>query len=136
MSGSYRAAPIIRLLDNLSARGSGGSAISLHSSDMSAVKTERFGSFLKDDFAPSVAASLHELSAYSLLSFTRGVGEHVPEQTIAAIPTLQQVWREEHGERTKSVRSLPSRKTEALCPRKLRVEIGLPKRAVSSQELH
>lgn len=54
----YRTTPTIRLLDSRSASGSSGSAMSPHSCAISAVSTERRGSFLKDDFAPKVAASL------------------------------------------------------------------------------
>lgn len=48
----------MRLLDRRSASGSAGSAMRSHSCEMSAVKTERLGSFLKDDLAPRVAANL------------------------------------------------------------------------------
>lgn len=34
-----------------------------HSWEMSAVRTERLGNFLKEDFAPRVAASLEELGS-------------------------------------------------------------------------
>jgi hypothetical protein len=59
---SYRTTPTMRLLDSRSARGSEGCEISPHSCAMSAVRTERRGSFLKDDLAPSVAANLVQRS--------------------------------------------------------------------------
>ena len=55
---SYRTTPNIKLLDSRRARGSFGSEIKSQSWVMSAVRTERFGSFLKLDLEPSVAASL------------------------------------------------------------------------------
>ena len=55
---THRATPIMRLLESRRARGSGGSTMRSHSWEMSAVSTERLGSFLKEDFAPRVAASL------------------------------------------------------------------------------
>lgn len=57
----------MRLLDNLNASGSEGSAIRSHNWEISAVRTERFGSFLNVDFDPKVAASLRQdLSPKSL----------------------------------------------------------------------
>lgn len=55
---THRATPIIRLLDSLRARGSAGSLMRSHSWDISAVSTDRLGSFLNVDFEPRVAASL------------------------------------------------------------------------------
>ena len=55
---TYRAAPTSRLLDRRSARGSAGSAMRSQSWAMSALMTSRFGSLLKEDLAPRVAASL------------------------------------------------------------------------------
>lgn len=55
---TYRTTPNIKLLDNRSARGSDGSEMRSHNCVISAVRTERFGSFLKEDRDPSVAANL------------------------------------------------------------------------------
>lgn len=55
---THRATPTIRLLDNRNARGSSGCAMSSQSWEISAVKTDRLGIFLKDDLEPNVAASL------------------------------------------------------------------------------
>ena len=55
---THRAAPIIRLLDSLRARGSFGCMMRLHNCAISAVWTDRLGSFLKVDLDPRVAASL------------------------------------------------------------------------------
>lgn len=55
---AHRATPTIRLLDNLSARGSAGSAMRSQSWEISAVSTDRLGSFLNVDLEPRVAASL------------------------------------------------------------------------------
>ena len=49
----------MRLLDKRKARGSGGLTMRLQSCEMSAVITERLGSFLKDDLGPRVAANLY-----------------------------------------------------------------------------
>jgi hypothetical protein len=66
--------PTIRLLDNLNANGSEGSAIRSHSCAISAVRTERFGSFLNVDLEPNVAASLlHHKEG--LKRFRDGCGE-------------------------------------------------------------
>lgn len=65
---AYRAAPYIRLLDSLKANGSAGVAIRSQSWAISAVITDRFGSFLKADFEPSVAANLwNALSTFSVM---------------------------------------------------------------------
>ena len=56
--GTHRTAPNIKLLDRRRANGSAGSEIRLHSPVISAVITDRLGSFLNADFDPSVAASL------------------------------------------------------------------------------
>ena len=48
----------MRLEDNRRARGSLGSAMRSHNCEISAVRTDRLGSFLKDDLGPRVAASL------------------------------------------------------------------------------
>lgn len=58
LTNPYRATPTIRLLERRRAKGSCGSAIRPHSCDIFAVKTERLGSLLKEDFDPKVAASL------------------------------------------------------------------------------
>lgn len=50
--------PNMRLLDKRSASGSTGCTMRPHNCPMSAVSTDRLGSFLKVDFDPSVAASL------------------------------------------------------------------------------
>ena len=54
---THRATPTIRQLESRSARGSVGSMMSSHNCDISAVKTERLGSFLNLD--PKVAANLN-----------------------------------------------------------------------------
>lgn len=67
----------MRLLDKRNAKGSGGSAMRLQSWGMSADVTERLGSFLKDDFAPRVAASLRSRAE------TRGIEKMAVTRTIA-----------------------------------------------------
>lgn len=57
---THRATPTIRLDESRRASGSFGSAIRSHNCEISAVKTDRLGSFLKDDLEPSVAANLLE----------------------------------------------------------------------------
>ena len=55
---AYRAAPTRRLLDSRKARGSDGWEIKSQSWDISAVRIERFGSFLNAALDPRVAANL------------------------------------------------------------------------------
>jgi len=57
-SKTYRATPTIKLLERRSARGTEGSVMRPQSWVMSAPITSRFGSFLNEDLAPRVAASL------------------------------------------------------------------------------
>lgn len=92
---TYRATPTIRLLESLSARGSTGSAISPHSCEMSAIRTERLGNFLNDDFAPKVAASLQVTVLNDANCFYHA--EYSPKEAESAVSTRQKLRCEEHG---------------------------------------
>ena len=83
--GTYRATPTIRLDDSRRARGSLGWAIRSHNCEISAVKTDRLGSFLNDDLEPKVAASLLKLFRWLSARRRRPTREgrsHCPSETI------------------------------------------------------
>ena len=86
----------MRLLDNLRASGSEGSAIRSHNCEISAVRTERFGSFLNIDFEPKVAASLQDVVTKSITGHKGGL---LPEKAKTAISFGKQLWREKHFRR-------------------------------------
>lgn len=90
---THLTAPTIKLLDKRSARGSGGSAIRLHSSEMSAVITERRGNFLKDDLGPNVEASLIDLVSID----TPSLKPALPEKSKPTISARKKFYAEKHG---------------------------------------
>jgi len=68
--------------------------MSKQSCEISALSTLRLGSLLKDDFAPSVAASL--VARWSAFFARQDSRSDIPEQTKPAVTTGEQLSREEH----------------------------------------
>ncbi len=79
-SKTYRATPTIKLLESRSARGSAGSVMRPQSWIMSAPMTSRFGSFLNEDLAPSVAASL-QMALITTGKVRKKIGITIGDQT-------------------------------------------------------
>jgi hypothetical protein len=65
-----------------------------HNRVISAVSTERLGSFLKDDFEPRVAASLPSFLKLRAHTFKLAI---LPEQAKPIVPFGQEFSRKEHG---------------------------------------
>jgi hypothetical protein len=92
---TYRATPTIKLLERRSARGSAGSVMRPQSWIMSAPMTSRFGSFLNEDLAPRVAASLQ--MSLSTTGKVRKNGDVLPQETKTAVASREQLWGKEHA---------------------------------------
>lgn len=107
----YRATPTMRLLDNLKASGSAGSAMRSHSCAISAVNTERLGSFLKVDLEPRVAASLFswagKINKISLRSSekSQATQKASPKETKTTVSFFQQLGSKEHDKLRRTQRA-------------------------------